>query len=43
MDEERLLARERHLMEQIRELDDVELPVEEVDEFHDSDSDVDMM
>lgn len=43
MDEERLLARERHLMEQIRELDAVELPVEEVDEDHDSDADEDIM
>ncbi|KAL9687777.1 hypothetical protein QQ045_032184 [Rhodiola kirilowii] len=43
MDEERILARERHLMEQIRELDSVELPVEEVDDYQDSDGDENMI
>uniref|UniRef100_A0A7N0T4U8 Protein cereblon n=1 Tax=Kalanchoe fedtschenkoi TaxID=63787 RepID=A0A7N0T4U8_KALFE len=38
-EEDRILARERHQMEQIRELDLVELPVEEVDDYQDSDGD----
>ncbi|KAJ0248210.1 Protein cereblon [Hirschfeldia incana] len=41
-DEERILARERLQMEQIRELDFEELQVEEVDDFRDSDDDDDL-
>lgn len=39
MENERLLERERHQMEQIRELDLEELQVEEVDGLHDSSDD----
>ena len=39
MEDERLLAMERHQMEQIRELDLEELQVEEVDDLNNSSDD----
>lgn len=39
MEDQRLLERERHQIEQILQLDNEELQVEEVDYLHDSDDD----
>lgn len=39
MEDDRILARERQQMEEIRELDLEELQVEEVDDLHDSSGD----